>query len=411
MEHASEPNKVKLSLGNDKVLTRDIFTAKIIIAEDMAFMRDIIGKILNNAGYNNLHFASDGKEALELVDKIEPDLIILDLNMPLVSGYEVCETVRKSEKNKDIPILVQSMLESAKDRNVAFEAGATDFVTKPINAPELLARTSIHLENKMLISELSEYNKRVSIELETARHMQMSIIPDEDYLDRILNKYNLKIKSFVKASSELAGDVWGLKELSESSLGFYILDVSGHGIGAALNTFRIHQVIGNSWQNDLDPAGFITRVNDQVSENMKTGQFATMFCGIIDIENGKLNYASAAQPSPFIIDNQSRSNISVTRCPSSGPIVGHMANMKYENKTIDFKPGNEFFIYSDALIETKNANGDMMGEKGLEQLLNSIKECTNQHDCHDFMLSHFNKQYANNLNDDLTILNISSLGD
>ena len=397
------------SLRTIQLVENEIFSAKIIVAEDMKFMRQMIFNILDQAGYKNIFCAEDGKEAKDLTLKIKPDILILDLNMPLMSGYDVCEWVRADEELSDIPILVQSMLETTAERNKAFEVGATDFVTKPINPTELLARVAIHLENRFLVLKLSNYNQRVSEELLVAREMQSSLMPSENMISAMRNKHGVDIKSYSKTSSELGGDVWGLIDIDDDHLGFYILDVSGHGIAAALHTFRIHQVLHQVWEGFTHPGKVIQTINKLIAPHMKTGQFATILCGVINVNKGTLLYASAAQPTPILIST-SENGCCAERCASDGPFIGINKTMKYEMHKKTFGKGSNFLTYSDALIETKNAKGEMLGEEGLYKYINDLIAKKPSKGIFDPLIKFFNKDYERNLKDDLTVLNIINIG-
>ena len=384
-----------------------IHAAKVLIAEDATFSRKLINSILREDGFENILFAHDGEETLELMEKERPDLLLLDVNMPKLSGLDVCRQIRRKEEFLNIPILVQSILETTGDRNDAFDAGATDYVTKPINAPELIARITMHIEKKLLISELYEFQRRVSEELSIARQAQVGLMPDNDAIIKLGNKYNLNIEAYSKASSELGGDIWGLVSLSENELGFYILDVSGHGVSAALNTFRLHQVIEQTWSQGLKPNELLRKINSMVSTKMAIGEFATMLCGIIDIENEQISYSSAAQPNPLHIGASNNSD--VIRCSSDGPLVGVAKNMNYDLYSIPFKSGESFFVYSDALIETKNHDGVLLGEDGIHNYVSNLQKKINNENYLDPLIRFFNENHSSYLKDDLTLLNISNV--
>ena len=389
-------------LGRRDSLKAAVLSATIIVVDDMSFIRKMVGLILQTAGFTDVHFADDGQEALDLVARVDPDILIIDLNMPGMSGIEVCNTLRADEKTADLPIIIQSMMEAPEDRNVAFSAGATDYICKPINAPELLARVCIHLENRLLIDKLTKYQKRIDTELSLAREMQNGIMPSEHDIALCNELYGLNIEGYSKASSELGGDIWGINSLTEHQVGFFILDVSGHGVGAALNTFRFHQEIMQIKEDSLDAGDVLVRVNDQLAPRMPTGQFATMLYGVIDIADETLTFASAAQPAPFHI-----SDGSVARCESEGFLVGAMPNLKYDSHTIPFKKGDSFFTYSDALIETKDSEGVILGEEGIYEYLQEHIEHEKETQYFDPLKTYFQKNYSDNLHDDLTLLSIT----
>ncbi|MBT6432676.1 MAG: response regulator [Deltaproteobacteria bacterium] len=172
--------KTKTSQSNEadsgNLLSPAVHNCKILVVEDSASSRDNIEKILRDAGYQNLEFACDGVEAIEKVSRNEPDLMILDIVMPRLDGFKVCNWIRSQPNLQSLPILVQTALNEPEQRVSVFTVGATDMVSKPVNAAELLARVKIHLENMLLLSNLQSFHERVESELTMARDMQSAIL-------------------------------------------------------------------------------------------------------------------------------------------------------------------------------------------------------------------------------------------
>ena len=189
----------------NSAIADDVLASSILVVDDMALMRQMIGLCLSKADFTNVSFASDGDEALDHIQANQPDLVILDLNMPKVSGYDVCRTLRADPAMANLPILVQSASEAPEERVEVFEAGATDFVSKPINQPELIARVKMHLENRLLIRNLSAFERHMRRELVLARDMQHSLLPDTALQSAIENTYGVIIDSEYQASFELGG--------------------------------------------------------------------------------------------------------------------------------------------------------------------------------------------------------------
>ena len=124
----------------------DLFDSVLVVADDEPVNRLLIGKYLSSAGFTKVHMAENGSEALDLLEKTNADLLILDIVMPVMDGFEVLQRTRASEKWSDLPILVETALDAPEERSKVFESGATDLVTKPLNGKELISRVKIHLE-------------------------------------------------------------------------------------------------------------------------------------------------------------------------------------------------------------------------------------------------------------------------
>ncbi len=341
--------------------------ARILVVDDMALIRQVIGASLSRGGFKEILFAANGEEALGMIEQQTPDLIILDLNMPKLSGYEVCRLLRADARTAHTPILVQSASETPKERVEVFAAGATDFVSKPLNQPELLARVRMHLQNRLMISRLSAFHERMNGELRMARSMQQSLMPESQSLRSVEAAHDGKIEAFYKASFELGGDLWGCWELPGDKFGLFVLDISGHGVSAALNTFRVHATMARFQTNRDDPALFLFELNTALKAHFPLGQFATMFYAVLDWKTGHLVYAGAGAPRPMIIgaDNEIR------LLDSAGMPIGIQELPEYENKEDHVNPGESLFCYSDVLIEAPDNKGKFLGEDGLMDMVKS----------------------------------------
>jgi sigma-B regulation protein RsbU (phosphoserine phosphatase) len=148
-----------------------IFDCLILVVDDTEFNRTLITAMLHQAGFRRIEHAVDGIDALKKIGDELPDLVILDIVMPGLDGFEVCRHLRADPRFSDLPVLVQTALSNTEDRNKAFQLGTTDLITKPIDRNELLARVRIHLENRVLIQDLQLYRARLESELGMAREM------------------------------------------------------------------------------------------------------------------------------------------------------------------------------------------------------------------------------------------------
>lgn len=339
--------------------------SKILIIDDDSFSRAIVNEIFMAAGFSNINLAENGLIGLEKTKLLEPDLVLLDLMMPELDGFEYCKKIRKDPKFKTMPILVQSAASNPKEIKKAFRAGVTDFVSKPVNPDEVIARAKVHLENRLLVHDLELYKARVEKELSNAKKTQQSILPSVTEIKEIGVQYGLDVGVHFEPSSELGGDFWGIKSISDTKLAIYTIDFSGHGVTSALNTFRIHTILQEQNKFSLPAGAFLSVINNQLNELLETGQFATMFYGIIDIEKNIIKYSSAGAPSPFIMNSAGQVSI----IDSSGLPLGVSKDTEYNTKEMKFPVGATFMMYSDALIETEDANGNLISEENLMKML------------------------------------------
>lgn len=339
--------------------------AHILIVEDVAVNRAIILQMLKNYGFKRVTTAIDGMDAYDKTLALKPDLVLLDLMLPRMDGYEYCHKIRQHPELSDLPIVVQTILSQPQQRAKAFACGANDLINKPINAYEMVARISLLLEKRIILHDLGEYQQRVRAELEAARTMQHSIMPSQQMIAQLEARYKIKAHALFQPSSEIGGDLWGIRAISEAECAFYIVDFSGHGITAALNAFRFQAMLQGMMVDMTDPAAVLNTLNGKLKELLSIGQFATMFYAVLNTLDDTLTYAAAGSTNPAI----TRENNTIKWLDGKGMPLGASLTATYKNHSIPFQQGDGLLLYSDALIETPNADGENISTEKLETVL------------------------------------------
>jgi sigma-B regulation protein RsbU (phosphoserine phosphatase) len=336
--------------------------SRVLIVDDSKFNRQILARFVGWAGVQNIEFAVDGIEGLEKVESFKPDLVLVDFGMPRLGGIEMTQKLRQNPAHADLPILIQTTLNSDQQRVSCFKAGATDILSKPVNPGECMARVRLHLEKMLLLREMRKFRERVEQELKLAQGMQTSLIPDVRKIQKIAEPRGFAIESLFAPSSELGGDFWNIFEYSDTALGIINVDFSGHGINAAINTFRLHTLIERTPIKGRQPGEWLAEVNSALKDVLPMGQFATAFFGIFDTATDMLTYAAAGAPSPVFGNPDG----SVELLDSSGLFMGVSKRTTYPDRTKAFPPGSFLFTYSDALIEEVVDGHEALGEDGLK---------------------------------------------
>ncbi|MBI5164848.1 MAG: response regulator, partial [Magnetospirillum sp.] len=343
--------------------------ATALVVDDDPISRAIIARLVAQLGVGTVVEAVDGLDGVGRLEAVRPDIVILDVMMPGLDGFEVCRRIRAHADFADVPILVQTGLTAADEHLECFRAGASDVVSKPIRPPEVLARLKVHLENRRMIRDLRDAHSRMATELEGARKMQAALLPRLHLLDDIRDRTGLGIEGLVVPSSELGGDFWGVIPLDDGQVMFYTVDFSGHGVTAALNTFRLHTLIGETATGGLEPARFLGQLNQALVGLLPRGQFATMFCAIVDTRHDRLLWSSAGAPPPILATAGGPRFID-----SSGVPLGLRANSTYTNRIAPFPSGARLFASRDARSEAVAGAGDRVGESGVMALFPSTAE-------------------------------------
>ena len=339
--------------------------SRILIVDDAVINLLFLRNILMHGGFTDIRTVENGEEALQLCDSYTPDIIILDLVMEGMDGFECCRRIRARAEGGDVPILIQTALTDQDQKIRTFREGATDFITKPIFPDELYARVIVHLEKQLALKKLQSYKQRVEHELATARELQTAILPRPAEIEAISAAAELDIASYFKPSSELGGDFWGIKQLAPHLVAFWIVDFSGHGVAAALNVFRLHTCLQEESSAATKPGEYLAEMNERLIQLLPRGQFATMFYGIIDTARNELRYASAGAPHPIVL--HAKGHVSQTLDGTGRPlgIITH----HYPTRRTDFSEGDRICFYSDALTETVDANGAYIDEAQVAALL------------------------------------------
>ena len=376
---------------------------RVLVVEDQEKAQRLIEAFLRGAGITNLAFAVDGYEALSKVRTFEPDLIVLDIMMPRMDGGEFLRRLRGDRAHASIPVLVQTALESPEERNQVFANGASDMVTKPLNRAEFVTRVRTHLENRILAESYQE-RLRLEAELDAARQMQEALLPPRHLLDEIGDENGLAIDAHFETCSELGGDFWGIHRYrhEDNKLAVFTADFSGHGVAAALNTFRLHTMMNARRPAAGDPAAYLGTLNRQLAEILPRGQFATMFYGIIDVPGDVVLYAAAAVPPLFV----RRPGGNLTVHDASGLPLGVKADAQYENRRIAFTPGSALFLYSDGLSEALGHDGTALEQDGVERLLAESLAQDWQPPLR-YLVDRFHARLSGDLPDDLTAVLVS----
>lgn len=344
---------------------------KILLIDDDDEMRALMRTILEHAGYQ-LFDLSDGRECLEKSIEIKPELILLDILMPTIGGFEVCEQLKADDRVRDIPIIFLTSLVDSKDKIKGLGMGGVDYINKNGDMGEFLARIQMQLKIRALAKEIQEKNEKLiekqqilDEDLRTAATIQRSLLPSKD-----------KYGSFVDIAWRcqpcqlIGGDIFNVIPQRDGSLAFYILDVSGHGVTSAMITVSVSQVL-HQYTHDVDRVlfpGMILKILNKEFPLERFDKFFTIFYMIIN-QNGNVYYSNAAHPMPILL----RPNQSYELLEERGGIIGWSHTAPFEEGWVTLNPGDKLILYTDGVTEFQNAQGIFFGEERFYALLEQIK--------------------------------------
>lgn len=332
-------------LTQDRV--QHIASAHILVVDDDDIARELSVTMLRRAGFVNVFHFENALSTLNHCEKNSVDLVLADLVMPKMDGLEFCAAIQNLGLRFPPAILV--LTASHEDEHIidAFSHGAVDYINKPINSVEMITRCIAHLERRFLEVELEKERQRIQSELQEAAHLQQELLPDIEQLQHIKQDYGIDIAASLTFSSELGGDLWGLQKMNKQLLGLYTIDVIGHGLQAALNTFRIHTLIQECVYANVAPAHIMPILNNRLKSTLPTGSFVTMCQLVFDIPKRILHYSTAAAPLPIIV----RANGEVQKLKASGLPLGCKYDVLYDRHQFELQSGDVIAVFSDALFE------------------------------------------------------------
>ena len=350
----------------DEIVSERQEASKILVVDDEPRNVKILQIQLKARGYT-VYTAADGLEALDVVEKEMPDLILLDINMPKMDGFQVVERIRADEATEFIPIVMITALRDTRENRVkSIEVGADDFIEKPFDSVEVLARVRSLLRIKAYQDTLAEHNSRLEEELQMARSIQEILIPQNG----VQELSGFRIASRCCPEMAVGGDFYDIWEVGPNRLGVFISDVMGHGVSAAFVTVFIKTILAEFQQQIEDNPGYLleilnTRFNDLISSRLF--MFATAFCGIIDLAKGELVCANAGHSFPFLSHSDQQTYAAIGD-KYTGNGLGIWQESVYETMRYPFDRSSRMLLYTDGVYEVKNAHGEEFTAERLQKL-------------------------------------------
>ena len=342
---------------------------RILVVDDVPRNVRLMELILKAEGYHVIA-AYNGQNALEKVEAEKPDLVLLDVMMPGMDGYEVCRRLRKNKRTRALPVIMLTAYEKGLDKKIeALDVGADDFIGKPFDRYEVMARVRSLLRVKRLYDELHRANQQLEDELTMAREVQQAFLP-HDYPDIADLEFSHKyIPTFA-----VGGDFFDVQELSPGVVEIFISDVMGHGPQAAMITGVIKTLLAQLSSSLAGPGYLLSQMNERFHDLMASGglpMFVTAFCMTIDTRKGRITYSSAGHPAP-IITYESRSQMEELLV-EAGPALGMIPNTSYENHERELGKCDMLFFFTDGLQELPSRDGEQFATAELQRaVLNNM---------------------------------------
>ena len=305
--------------------------------------------------------ATNGAKALELAasDPV-PDLVLLDVVMPGMDGFEVCTRLKADPKTRDIPVIFLTGQTEIEDETRGFQVGGVDYIHKPFSPAVAKARVNTHLVLRGMRQQLASQLATIRTELETARRIQMSILPQ-----KMPTIAGLDIAARYIPMTEVAGDFYDFIVVDEKRLGTLVADVSGHGMPAALISSMLKIALAAQTPYASDPAAVLTGLNKALCGKFQ-GHFVTAAYHYIDTDARTIRYAGAGHP-PLIL--KERSSADAKEALENGLFLGAFEYASYSTLELPFPEGTWAVLYTDGVPEMASESGEEFGVERIKSFV------------------------------------------
>jgi serine phosphatase RsbU (regulator of sigma subunit) len=348
-------------------------TGRLLVVDDNEMNRDLLSRRLRQQGHT-VSVAENGRQALEKIAAEELDLVMLDIMMPELDGYQVLEKLRTDGTLERLPVIMISAVTEIESVVRCIEMGATDYLPKPFNTVLLKARVGATLEKKRLRDKERLWAKSMERELEIGRQIQRSFLPDE-----LPQPAGWEVAARFEPARQVAGDFYDAFPLAGGArVGLVLADVCDKGVGAALFMALFRSLVRAFSERaygtppsgaDDDAARILSTVlstNDYIAKTHgRSNMFATLFLGVLDPADGALTWINAGHEAPVVFGAGGVS----ARLTPTGPALGMMPDMKFEARRTTLAPGETLFAFTDGVSEARDGAGALFTEARLLALL------------------------------------------
>ena len=339
--------------------------ARILVVDDNETNRDMLARRVARLGHTSVE-AINGRQALDIMANEDFDMVLLDIMMPEMNGYQVLEYMHADPRLRHVPVVAVSALDEMDSVVRCIELGAEDYLFKPINSVMLNARVSAALEKKWLRDTEQAYVAAIKREMELGRQIQSDFLPGS-----LPDIPGWHIGTRFDPAYEVAGDFYDAFTLPQNLLGAIIADVSGKGVGAAIFMALIRSLLrAFSDQNHADPEQVleaVARTNAYVIRHHQhqAYMFATLFFGVLETSSGALSYINAGHLPPILLRGSGGTELLYP----TGPLVGVTDELPFNVGVAALEPGDTVLAYTDGVTEAASPAGELFGMEHLRTTL------------------------------------------
>lgn len=351
-----------LSVSASLLTPIQTFTITVLLIDDQPIIAEAVNHMLKDQTDIVLHYCSDPSQALAMAARVKPTVILQDLVMPDFDGLLLVKYFKANPATQNIPLIVLSAKEDPHVKAEAFTLGANDYIVKLPDSLELIARIRYHssayirlLERNEAFQRLHDSQKVLEGELADAAAYVKSLLP-------------LPLKNGIQSdwrfipSTQLGGDAFGYHWLDERYFAIYLLDVCGHGVGAALHSISVINVLRSQNLPLTDfhqPCSVLSALNRAFQMEDHNNMFFTIWYGVFDKETWQINYSSGGHPPAILMTGESPERMEIKQLKTPGVVIGALQEAEFQNSIYQLEPHNRLYIFSDGVYEITRQNGSM----------------------------------------------------
>ncbi len=347
----------------------------LLIVDDNAANQVVLKGMLSKLGYNVI-VADDGQEAVDMFRAEQPDMILMDVMMPVMDGYEATKIIRSEQQSTNLPIFFLTAITDEHALVKCVEVGGDDVISKPYSPIILKAKVEASLRNSDVYKKLQVQNSALHIR-------EQEVAADLDIAERILSKitreeaFDVKnIKYYLSPMQQLNGDLIIVAHKPDGGQIYLLGDFTGHGLGAAIGGMVVFDVFKTMAIKGFSINQIASEVNRKLREILPIGRFLAVGFVELNIDHSKALVWNGGLPDIYLCKNISGEvkNIPSTNLPL-GVVDSH--EIEFVSETLQIDQGDQFFLYSDGVIEAENHNDEFYSTKRLDNLIRSEKETKN----------------------------------
>jgi len=348
-------------MSTEPVLTQHKVT--VLLIDDQPMIGEAVRRMLAGEPDILFNYCRDAAKALDEADRVKPTVILQDLVMPEIDGLTLVQKFRAHEPTKETPLIVLSTKEEPTVKAEAFSLGANDYIVKLPDRLELLARIRYHskgyinlLQRNEAYQALLQSQHRLANEMSQAAHYVRSLLPDK------LTKGDVQTDWRFVPSAELGGDSFGYHWLDDDHFAFYLLDVSGHGVGSALLSVSAMNALRSQALPQTDfrsPGQVLAALNNAFQMDQQNGLYFTIWYGVYHKPTRRIDYSGGGHPPAFLANGPSADQAVLELLESRGPMVGAIPDLEFQTSSTPLNAFAKLYLYSDGVYEIERTDGSM----------------------------------------------------